>query len=429
MTAPLDANLIIDALRAHVDFLLDRDPNSQVAFLARLLDFLDHEARLSGILVDLDAELQAAEDDLDAEFESVHRDIAELWERHASDLQAIAGDSMEEPNFGLMRREAFESALSGRKAVGFQYYGDHPAEQQHGLLCTIEHWLSHAEPADGITPALGEAQAKCNRLKLRHDTLLARLRRMEATSPGIALRQLRWLSQIAAPDLTGESSSYPGEAWVQAEQHGAFLGRGESVHFDHEVKELPGRVRLLAHELTHHLLSGMSRASLLKRYASRCEQFDAEELRELCLEDTGNAETKLTFHAAKYFYDQGLNPLVDIPHAGRLRPDVFDPKAGPALYIECKQYDMDAAKAIEGIPQVWNTWGRLHKQFPTTEAFLLVFRRGGQTIEPPYLSVQYEGRRLHFVLVDIGESKDSGSKTKRNPVALTRAMLLPEGVE
>lgn len=266
-------------------------------------------------------------------------------------------------------------------------------------------------------------------LRSRYNTLLARVQHLEDTHPGMALRRLRSLARVPTPDFTGESATFPGEEFLQVEQYRGFTGEQESVHLDEELRGLSNDVRLLEHELTHRLLSGMSRASLLKRYASRCEQFDATSLRALCDKAKGRAEADLTWHAAKYFYDQGLNLLVDAPHAGRLRPDLFDPKLGPSLYIECKQYKDAPADAMRGINQTWNTWARLDKQFPTQEAFLLVFRRGGQTIEPPYLSAEHEGRRIHFILVDIGESKESGSRTKTKPRALTKAMLLPEAEE
>jgi hypothetical protein len=68
--------------------------------------------------------------------------------------------------------------------------------------------------------------------------------------------------------------------------------------------------------------------------------------------------------------------------------------------------------------------GRLQSDaYPVSEAFCVVFRRGG----PRYLLpewVQAEGYRVYFTLVDIAPTEESGRRQRRRPSRISEQELI-----
>jgi hypothetical protein len=192
------------------------------------------------------------------------------------------------------------------------------------------------------------------------------------------------------------------------------------------VADLRAGLARLTAELHRRIGMTRSRRALVSRFKQRTEWFDAHRFRVLADDDAlpGGAEDRLTQEFARFLFDQGFNPLTK-PLAAGLQPDLLDPSVQPAFYVEAKQYKRAEKPAlIKALAQVLDTVGRLQSEaYPVTEAFCIVFRRGG----PRYLlpeSVQAEGYRVYFTLIDIAPSAVSGSNQTQRPTPITEADIL-----
>ncbi len=209
-------------------------------------------------------------------------------------------------------------------------------------------------------------------------------------------------------------------------------GDGPTGSLEREINAARKDVATLREDLRLRLVLGRTRLALVRRFAGRCERYEAQELRSLfrTKAKSNNVERQLTIRFARYLYDQGLNPLIDPTIAG-LRPDVYEPIPGHPFYVEAKQYGSEATacdlrrKMQDAVSQVLDTWGGLAQHEPVPEAFLLVFRRGGPRLETPDL-LRVERGRLYLVLADIAPAAQSGSRNKLRPVRMDVAMLLGE---
>jgi hypothetical protein len=94
--------------------------------------------------------------------------------------------------------------------------------------------------------------------------------------------------------------------------------------------------------------------------------------------------------------------------------------------VEAKQYASKQPRSLlkKAYHQVWGTWGRLRKSASVPEAFLVVFRRRGPSVELPTV-IHHDGLRLYGVVVDI--SKEGGAAEKQAAISLTAEELLPKG--
>ena len=81
----------------------------------------------------------------------------------------------------------------------------------------------------------------------------------------------------------------------------------------------------------------IQRLGLVKRFAARCERFDAKRLKNAATSESKKAEDKLRGELARFLIDHGLNPLLD-PTVSGLRPDVLDVRLGKPVYVEAKRY-------------------------------------------------------------------------------------------
>jgi hypothetical protein len=199
--------------------------------------------------------------------------------------------------------------------------------------------------------------------------------------------------------------SRDGEDWIEA----------SALQARHDAE-------LLCHALHQQILLGWSRIAIVRRYAARCQSFDAPMLRQQA-DASRQPEAVLTRDFARYLFDQGLTPVLD-PTIGGLRPDVIDACRLPLFYVEGKQYRDDHPRAmlLKAYRQVWSTWSRLRHAYHCPEAFLIVFRRAGPLVELPPRLV-HDGLVLHSVLVDLSEA--AGSSEARDPIRFAPEDLLP----
>ncbi|TQF11417.1 hypothetical protein FJV41_34355 [Myxococcus llanfairpwllgwyngyllgogerychwyrndrobwllllantysiliogogogochensis] len=211
---------------------------------------------------------------------------------------------------------------------------------------------------------------------------------------------------ILEPALSGEDSSDEGRR--RAERFEEMLRQAlESLH--HGLRLRVGTVR--------------SRLVVFERFKTRCEMHDRERLLGLAKLRSGETEEpqsssqhhprtkpeqRLTEELARYLYDNGLNPLTEVP-IGNARADVL---SADRLYVEAKQYieGNPANYILKGVSQTAHMVERLSSTaYRLDEAFLVVFRRGGKRLvmQSPVTMGTWV---LHCVVVDLGEASESGNR-------------------
>ncbi len=168
--------------------------------------------------------------------------------------------------------------------------------------------------------------------------------------------------------------------------------------------------------------------ALLGRFKDRCERHDRERLLKLSIE-RGTNENRLTEELTRWLFDEGLNPL-SRPLVAGLEPDVLEPFRDPTatLYVEAKQYKVTRgtrSKLIKGFWQLCDTVHRLRgHQFDLTEAFYVVFRRGGALFELPR-EIPFEGWTAFPLLIDLAPAKVVGSRQREQPQVVSESELRP----
>jgi len=183
-------------------------------------------------------------------------------------------------------------------------------------------------------------------------------------------------------------------------------------------------IALVHLQLRSRIVMTHSSLGLLKRFAARCERFDADRLRKTALKKTRTAEDQLRGELARFLFDHGLNPLLD-PTISGLRPDVLDVRLGRPVYVEAKRYvdKKERDQFIQGFRQVLDTRGRLSNAFrDLREVFLVVFRLGGKRVEFPEV-VHVPGGVIYTVLADL-DPRTAGSRQNQTPVLVTESDLL-----
>ena len=260
----------------------------------------------------------------------------------------------------------------------------------------------------------------------------------EHTHPGAAWRRLSWAADNVCPsdDAKLIGSSEDDEELVLAasiegrELSNAALGRDplvlRGVNHEPQRRILHDDLEILREETVRRMGIHLSHHALVMRFKAKCERFLNAELRAKCLAKGRKPEEVLTLVAAEYLFEKGLNPLFNAQIV-TLRPDLFDGSLPHALYIEAKQYADGrnlAAVIRKAAWQVWDTWNELDAQHRVTEAFILVFRRGGPLIVFEG-SARIQGRTLHPVLVDIAPTDGKGSRANSSPLLISSSDLLP----
>ena len=176
----------------------------------------------------------------------------------------------------------------------------------------------------------------------------------------------------------------------------------------------------LYEELRRRLGSTLSGTHLIRRFKARCEAFEARRLRRAARASSRH-EAPLEAELARWLFDQGLNPITQTSVAN-LRPDVVDPFLARPVFAEAKQYAtrLQVQRARFWVSQVCDTIARLRgTPFQVSEAFLVVFRRGGPALAIDEPSIVVGGETIHVVVIDIAESRVSGSRQRQAPVRLS----------
>jgi hypothetical protein len=333
--------------------------------------------------------------------------------------------------------DQFEERVAERCPVGLVADGYGPEKTTAKLVTALRHWWKWCadiadksnEPMDDAFRDLGNRLNHLLAIQAFHARGLHEKRCSLAWPAYGRLVGSSALTNPVPPDSTDSVgwATFPMDQRAAADLEHADDERQQGIvrpNIDVFYKTIRADAMLLHEELRLRIGSARSRLALVQRYAARCEAFDAERLRNACDENPGNAERLLTLDLARFLFDAGLPPLIDAT-VGGLRPDILHVRPTSLFYVEAKQYadDHPRSQLSKAYSQVWGTWGRLRKTYPSAEAFLVVFRRSGPWVELPPV-IHHEGLKLYSVVADI--SKEAGSREKRAAIRMTADELRPQ---
>jgi hypothetical protein len=435
---------LVELIERQFELVLDRaEPRDLLFRLVRLLDVLQREPTISSLLGD--AEFEARESlaeyaDSDRRFQV---ELLELVDASADWLRTrwpVAGAHDEFQ--GHRSLDAFRERLAAEHEVDIHGWalpsGDvgaaGPAIQDF-LYILEDAPASGEEGADaGEGSPMADLFLNVQRIKLRRLHHWRSFRMLLSSHGGFAVQRLRHAARAVnpAPVLASMDDAGPSEWAIAYDGETEVAGKvfvGAAVEKQSKLARLLDQVRhdlpLVREDLRFRIGIGRSRIGLLRRFAARCERYDADRLRRMCKRFSRTAERSLTLEFARFMFEEGFNPFVD-PSVGRLRPDVLDPHLGLPIYVEAKQYSIARglrADASKWVRQVLDTWGALRQEYEVPEAFLLVFRVTGPRLELPE-TLPVHGRRLRIVVVDVAEARVSGSRQKSSPIVLSVEELL-----
>lgn len=443
-----NADVLIDMLDRQRVFVCSQENERCVLRVHGWLDFLGREPQLQGIARDLVLQAHERCRELKEADHQLRQDLQGLWETYGSMLQEVVagGLAAEEVDF-LGTLDGFSERVRERPSEilpRWQIY-DEDQTRTGALISTLSGWcktaigkLEHGRAP--IPPGLLALDQGTVALASEVQHWKRRLRLLVENEAGVALWRLQLTARDSIPAPTkSEGGDMRIEVTLEMVRAHAIAEFASEVHsrgstqkrllerdqVTEVAEHIASDVALVTHALQLEIIKGRSRGSLVRRYAARCEAYEASELRELSASDRRRAERHLTRDFARYLFDQGLTPVMDPTIAG-LRPDVVGEVGDTLFYVEAKQYSGSNPRSqiVSAYRQVWSTWGRLVNVAAVPEAFLLVFRLSGPRVELPRV-LKFEGRRLWSTLVDISEV--AGSREKENPIHLDESDLLPAG--
>lgn len=146
----------------------------------------------------------------------------------------------------------------------------------------------------------------------------------------------------------------------------------------------------------------LSSLAAVARYTRRCEGPYAEQLRKMCESGGWKADRRLTSDLNHYLSQVGIAAEIALPaQASRPAPS----QQTKLVYAEARQYTTFNPGPLirRAYAHVWATLGRLRTLRHYTEAFLVVFRRAGRSVELPPV-IDFAGFRLYSALVDISRT-------------------------
>lgn len=171
------------------------------------------------------------------------------------------------------------------------------------------------------------------------------------------------------------------------------------------------------------------RSQLLDRYATRCKLYNREAIRIKLAEMNESApkreelEHGVTQDLALYLYDQGITTAYRHRVANR-ELDLVDLDGKNPMVIEVKAYKRgeDKLRLRDGIYQLYDYLSFLDSHLHLNEGYYLYFRVGGPIIRFEDNPIRLGGFVIHPVLVDLGESKETGSRSKE-PIIISRKLI------
>lgn len=414
-----DSHHLVPLLDRQFEYLRTLTGVSRVLQRRRLLEFLQQEPLLAGILEDLKHEALAAIKEQERELNDIRASVRVLWDQHKDRLRdTLANESNDALHvYGhLIHEGGYAERVSRPLVLSLDRDDDDKLAKDNVLGLQQFAAYSNAAEDKPLRASLAPLSNRADRARRELDFI-------RSHSPWFFFQKLWKQAESFNPPVPGDDAG--------TDEYVEYLVGREStqVVFDREPQSVAARRVDDAGEREAGLREALvlriglqrSRLSLLQRFATRCEAFDAARLRGVA--GGKQPEAKLVLELARYLFEQGIRPVID-PTISGLRPDVFDATTGLPLYVEAKQYKKDSPKAdlVKAYHQVWSTWARLRERHETNEAFLVVFRRSGPLVKLPEV-IQYGQQRLYSVLVDISEI--GGSKETKQALSLTESVLQP----
>lgn len=383
--------------------------------LAALIDFLDQEPTVAPLMVEIGQDAERLEADLKALEAAIAPKAIALIKKYQADggRWPRQGRSLDNLVDELSRGSTWSPGIHGDIWPALQSFRNNAAAMSSG---------SDPNPYRDLLAQFTELTERVEHNERRYT-------QQKETHAGFALQRIREVLWKCNPPAMKADSLDRMRLFGDTTMSTLF-GDGSDHSLGKLLAFLLPYVGLLREELQLRLFQGRSRIYIVRRFASRCEQYDAERLRAVASKPA-QAEAELTKEFARYLFDQGFNVLMD-PKVAGLRPDVYQAIAGDPFYVEAKQYAEDTkaiAKMVQkAVAQMLDTWGRLAQTDDVREGFLLIFRRGGPRVELPEL-LRFNGKHLYLVVADIAPAAESGSKQKLKPILLSPEQLLPKAAE
>jgi hypothetical protein len=440
-------SILVGLVERQFEHLLSHTGPKRLLFLSRLLSFIEGEPKLSGILADLRHETDEARAWFQVAEERIRTEVAAQWVVHKREIQqhlarrlADAAQAGEILAYGSM--ESFEARLASAPSIPpFDARAEAELESVTGnLVLALRHWrswaVSEAEEAnEPVSPGLRDLADIVDGLRRDHSLAIRRSHLAYQTLGWPAFERLRAVHARLYPAPPKRGTEAPVDSMLalllldEAEQLALAIHTDGSSAADDQrrvaamVDEVGTDAKTLREELILRIGQGRSRLAIVRRYAARCEAFEADRLRAACAAAPTRAERLLTNDFARFLFDAGLSPLLSASASG-LQPDILHVEPSSLFYVEAKQYHAKNPReqVKKAYAQVWSTWGRLRKTYPCDEAFLVVFRRGGPYVELPPV-IRWAGLRLYSLIVDISE--EAGSREKVPGERITEEDLQP----
>jgi hypothetical protein len=433
-----EEGVLIELLDRHAAALLRTTDDTLHWALSPFLRFLNSEPVLAGLLDEFERGTDKLIDEQQKALRRVVQATAELLAKHQPDLLVVRDRVRPSIRDGL-DFNGLAGRLSAMQGAELLY-----EVQVRGALDLLRRWFGFGldnESQEWLSPSLGPGNESLLHLINVERKISLRFERFVKTHPGAAheriCQAIRALDYSATTDVFADEVHNREVTKIrdrirEAEAWGGLLDE----ELQPNISSLHRAIRTLHLALSTSLGRARSRWATMRRFAARCECFEREQLlREMDTQARKRGagkrkpEAVLTLAFARYLFDAGYNPLVDAAACG-LRPDIFELTAQPAVYVETKQYER-VGKGIgnalrRDLAQTITTWARLAKRWHTPEAFLLLFRRSGRSIEIENPEVRWRGGRLYVLVVDLAEAKETGSRAAE-PIRLDLHELLPKG--
>lgn len=410
---------------------------------ARLLvSFFEKDARLASMRSQFFLEKKEQEQKLARQRDAIIKAENKLWELKRPYLVPLKDKMVEE---GSSDPVVFSHKITEELALNLSNPSDDMLGIKH-IILTMNDWMAWLKEVpesydEDVSPRTQQERIDVLYQHLEHEAQLC-----SAELPGAAAERLEEFARglNPTPPSVGDVADFirykTQREQVERLEQSVIWGdlahtTNEGLVTLREMESLKRDALLVLIEMRARLLLGWSRRALMQRFAARSARFSANFLRNLCQKHDDRTkqqkvEDRLTNFAARFIFNQGLNPLTNLD-VGGVRPDIFDVfGTGPALYIESKQYG-DRTPGLTDIhdwsAQVWNTWHILSQSYSDRihEGFLLVFRwgTGRQLALPPV--VQNGTLTLYPMLVDIAPSGARGSRAEPL-VQISEHDLLPQ---
>jgi len=437
MTLPSDTGQLAALLERQFELVAGQSGTRRLLRLQRLIRFIHDEPAIVGLLADLENEASEELSTYANKDRSIRARLRDLWNKYGTQIQAqLSYTDDDSLNAYGCKPDSYLDSLDRMEVLGWHELVDHWLPQgTQSRINSLRHWCKCAQDlaGDESTGALSLEPLRCALVDLEREQGHAAKHLLDVREGHgwPAYGRLVAASEAMNPRLPEVEDDFGGVKHALAtalrdellvyEEHG---GRNASEAGAIELHEqLEDDLVTVREEFMLRVGRQRSRLAIVKRYAVGCEAFRAKELREMVV-DSKRPEDRLTLDFARYLFETGLNPLIDA-NVSNLKPDILHLDPGALFYVEAKQYKGEHPRSnlIDAYKQVWSTWSRLRKRYPSREAFLVVFRRGGPFVELPEV-ITHNNLKLYSILADI--STEAGSKEKLKTFTITAEEVKPQ---